>query len=629
MGQRGSSIDADATVCGKCKNVPANPHTMSCGHAFCPKPCLGLENSDQTSAQCPLGCTGTCVTEMESGTSTLSSRKEPPAACPECETPQPASCEHISRMTSQSAKKSKCSLANCFGNSDKNVDRSNCYKRLVLVVVAVAIFLDNVLLSTVVPILPDVLMTFKTKTAIKSLLEHNGSNCTSDAPLVDPMVDAMQYLTPVSTSTQTQPTLSESDFLDATVATEQERREVVQSLQKLKTLAEDCNINTTAIAAVVQEARMDEENLAVGMLFASKPLVQLIINPTIGPLTNKIGYSIPMFIGLVIIFGSTIMFAFAESYLLLLLARSIQGVGSAFSTVSGMGTIATFYKDPKERSRAFGCALTALALGLLVGPTYAGIVYHFFNKWAPFLILSALTAMCGILQIIVFKPKFLPEEEKGTPLCRLLMDPYILVGAGGLTFGTFGMAVLEAMLPMWMKKNMNSNSWQQGIVFLASSLAYLLTTNVVSWMFHNVGHWVNAFLGMLVTGLCLICVPFTRTVAHLFAPVFGLGVGAGLLEASLMPEMGSLVDLRHVAVYGSVYGIADAAFCCAFAIGPVISGSLVQTVGFNWTIWGLAIVTVAYAPLLLVLRNPPESKETQLKKDCPTETLNGNELEAN
>nr|VZI42788.1 unnamed protein product [Spirometra erinaceieuropaei] len=519
MGQRGSSVAADAAVCERCNKVPAIPNTMACGHTVCLEPCLNLENADQTSAQCPFGCTETSVTEMESGTSTLSSPEEPPAVCPECESSHPASCKHSSKITSKTAENSKRCLTNCLGNADKNADRSKCYRRLVLAVVAVAIFLDNVLLSSVVPIVPDVLMTFKTKTAVKSLLEHSGNNCTSDAPVVDLVVDAMESLTPLSSSTQTQPTLSESDFLDPTVATEQERREVVHALQKLKTLAKDCNINTTAIAGVVRETRMDGENLAVGILFASKPLVQLIVNPMIGPLTNKIGYSIPMFIGLVIIFGSTITFAFAESYFLLLLARSIQGLGSAFSTVS-------------------------------VGPTYAGIVYHLFNKSAPFLILSALTAMCGVLQIIVFKPKFLPEEEKGTSLCRLLMDPYILVGAGGLTFGTFGMAVLEAMLPMWMKKNMNSNSWQQGIVFLASSLAYLLTTNVVSWLFHKVGHWLKALLGMILTGLCLICISNI----------------AGLLEASLMPEMGSLVDLRHVAVYGSVYGIADAAFCCAFAI---------------------------------------------------------------
>lgn len=34
-----------------------------------------------------------------------------------------------------------------------------------------------------------------------------------------------------------------------------------------------------------------------------------------------------------------------------------------------------------------------------------------------------------------------------------------------------------------------------------------------------------------------------------------------------MPIMGYLVDLRHVSVYGSVYAIADVAFCMGYAIG--------------------------------------------------------------
>lgn len=40
-----------------------------------------------------------------------------------------------------------------------------------------------------------------------------------------------------------------------------------------------------------------------------------------------------------------------------------------------------------------------------------------------------------------------------------------------------------------------------------------------------------------------------------------------MVDASMMPIMGYLVDLRHVSVYGSVYAIADVAFCMGFAIG--------------------------------------------------------------
>lgn len=47
---------------------------------------------------------------------------------------------------------------------------------------------------------------------------------------------------------------------------------------------------------------------------------------------------------------------------------------------------------------------------------------------------------------------------------------------------------------------------------------------------------------------------------------------SGMIDASMFPQMGYLVDLRHVGVYGSIYAIADAAFCFAFALGkPVLA----------------------------------------------------------
>ena len=40
-----------------------------------------------------------------------------------------------------------------------------------------------------------------------------------------------------------------------------------------------------------------------------------------------------------------------------------------------------------------------------------------------------------------------------------------------------------------------------------------------------------------------------------------------MVDSSMMPTMGYLVDLRHISIYGSVYAIADAAFCMGFALG--------------------------------------------------------------
>ena len=42
-----------------------------------------------------------------------------------------------------------------------------------------------------------------------------------------------------------------------------------------------------------------------------------------------------------------------------------------------------------------------------------------------------------------------------------------------------------------------------------------------------------------------------------------VGCTVGMIDASMFPAMGHLVDIRHGNVYGSIYAIADAAFCFA------------------------------------------------------------------
>ena len=77
------------------------------------------------------------------------------------------------------------------------------------------------------------------------------------------------------------------------------------------------------------------------------------------------------------------------------MARSLQGVGSACSSVSGMGMIAERYPDDRERGNAMGIALGGLAMGVLIGPPFGGVLYDFVGKSAPFLILAFLALFDG------------------------------------------------------------------------------------------------------------------------------------------------------------------------------------------------------------------------------------------
>ncbi|XP_041867133.1 synaptic vesicular amine transporter [Melanotaenia boesemani] len=457
-------------------------------------------------------------------------------------------------------------------------------RKLILFIVFVALLLDNMLLTVVVPIIPSYLYNLDeaTDTSLRN----------SSLPQQNP---AGPFHTVVSL-------YDNSVRLSGSNSTTRSTNVVPPTPgAKLLQNSSDCPQSTSKLL---------NENVKVGMLFASKATVQLLTNPFIGPLTNRIGYQLPIFAGFCIMFISTIMFAFSSSYTLLFLARSLQGVGSSCSSVAGMGMLASVYTDDEERGHAIGIALGGLALGVLVGPPFGSVMYDFVGKTAPFLILAFLALFDGALQLFVLQPtKVEPESQTGTPLLTLMKDPYILIAAGAICFGNMAIAMMEPTLPIWMMETMCARKWQLGIAFLPASISYLIGTNIFGTLAHKMGRWLCALIGMVVVGFSVICVPFASDIYGLILPNFGVGFAIGMVDSSMMPIMGYLVDLRHVSVYGSVYAIADVAFCMGFALGPSIGGSIAESIGFPWLMTIIGIVDIFFAPLCIFLRNPPGQEE--------------------
>jgi DHA1 family solute carrier family 18 vesicular amine transporter 1/2 len=172
-----------------------------------------------------------------------------------------------------------------------------------------------------------------------------------------------------------------------------------------------------------------------------------------------------------------------------------------------------------------------------------------------------------------------------------------------------GIAMLEPSLPIWMMDNMDASRWQQGVTFLPASISYLIGTNVFGPLGHRIGRWLAALIGLVIIGVCLILIPAATSIYHLILPNAGLGFAIGMVDSCMMPELGFLVDIRHSAVYGSVYALGDVAFCVGFAVGPALSGTLVNTIGFEWMLVGIAVLCFLYAPLLTFLKSPPTKEE--------------------
>lgn len=238
-------------------------------------------------------------------------------------------------------------------------------------------------------------------------------------------------------------------------------------------------------------------------------------------------------------------------------------------------------------------------------------MYQFVGKSAPFIILAFLALFDGGLQLLVLQPQVSKKEEEAPSLKTLISDPYILVAAGAITFANMGIAMLEPSLPIFMMDRMNAEKYQLGTAFLPASISYLIGTNLFGPLGHRVGRWLASMIGFYVIGFALVFVPFATTVNHLIIPMGALGFGIGMVDSSMMPELGYIVDIRHSAVYGGVYAIGDIAFCLGFAVGPALSGSLVEGIGFRAMMIGIAIICFLYGPLLYFLKDPKPRTEQE------------------
>lgn len=388
--------------------------------------------------------------------------------------------------------------------------------------------------------------------------------------------------------------------------------------------------NRTITPTKIVLASREGQESATGVLFASKAIVQLMINPFSGALIDRIGYEVPMMIGLIIMFLSTSIFACGRSYGMLFFARSLQGVGSAFADTAGLAMIADRFTEENERSKALGIALAFISFGCLVAPPFGGALYQFAGKEVPFLILAFISLLDGFMLLLVMKPLKTQIKEAnepkvaGTPIWRLLMDPYIAVCAGALMMSNVALAFLEPTISMWMEDNLTKDNWKIGMIWLPAFFPHVLGVVITVKMARQYPQhqWMMAAGGLVLEGLCCFIIPFANSYKMLMVPICGICFGIALIDTALLPTLGYLVDVRYVSVYGSIYAIADISYCFAYAVGPIIAGEVVEAIGFTALNLFIAFSNLLYAPVLIKLRHiydfkPFEDEANILMADPP------------
>lgn len=276
--------------------------------------------------------------------------------------------------------------------------------------------------------------------------------------------------------------------------------------------------------------------------------------------------------------------------------------------------IADRFTEKNERSAALGIALAFVSFGCLIAPPFGSVLYSIGGKPAPFIILILMCFIDLVMVFLVIEPtkakttrptNLNGQKLNGTPIWQLFQDPFIAVCSGALIMANVSLSFLEPTIATWIRETMpETPNWQLGIIWLPAFLPHIFGVYITVRILKQYPQyqWLIAVVGLAVDGISCIAVPFTRSAAQLIIPLSTICFGIALIDTSLLPMLGYLVDTRHVSVYGSVYAIADISYSLAYAFGPIIAGEIVYVFGFLVLNIIIFIVSIAYLPVLMMLK---------------------------
>lgn len=150
--------------------------------------------------------------------------------------------------------------------------------------------------------------------------------------------------------------------------------------------------------------RFGAPDIALGALFSTFALCQLVAGPLWGNVSDRIGRKMVLVISQI---GATVgwtMLAFAPTLAIVFVARIIEGLSGG--NISVTQAYVADLVEPDKRARAFGYIGAAFSAGLIFGPSAGGWLAHRYGFAVPFLLAAGLQLLTLIVTLLV-----LPESR--------------------------------------------------------------------------------------------------------------------------------------------------------------------------------------------------------------------------
>ncbi len=308
--------------------------------------------------------------------------------------------------------------------------------------------------------------------------------------------------------------------------------------------------------------------LAAGMLVAAYPAGTLIGALPGGLFAARAGSRRAVLVGLGLMAASSLAFGLASGFAMLLVARLLQGIASAF-TWSGAFSWLLASAPRERRGELIGSAMGAAVVGALFGPV-VGVVAALTGRAATF---SALVALAGLLALWCLRLESPPPAE--TSLTRLALafrNSRFAAGLALLAVASLLVGIVSVLGPL----HLAGTGWSAaaiGAVWLISAAIEAAGAPLVGRVSDRSGTLRPVRLALGVGLLAAIALGVSGAPVVYAAVLVIASVAFGVLFIPAFALIAEGADESGLA-QGLAFGFMNAAWAAGAAVGPAAAGAV-------------------------------------------------------
>ncbi len=286
-----------------------------------------------------------------------------------------------------------------------------------------------------------------------------------------------------------------------------------------------------------------DNGFIIGAIVAGYAIGRVITDIPSGFLTDRIGISKTMKIGLGIQILSSIFAGIAPNYWILFLMRVTEGIGSSIY-VNAAVTYVLLSNQSSRRGTVMGIYQSIMMTGITIGPIFGAFIASTYGLNASYFTYAAVLVVAMIIVFFIqHKGKFhlitngadnnynLDSESFG-----IIRNISIYINSASLA--TFGFAFLRSgiytmAIPLFAYENLHLSVVSVGFIFTSASVANLLASFFSGKLTDRYGMKWPLIISILVASFIIIIIPFTTLMIQMLILIIILGFTSGFFGQSV------------------------------------------------------------------------------------------------